>query len=45
MKTSIKQKAHEIVNDVKYSDSKVIKNLTDIIHIREGLERVKIKAD
>ena len=45
MKTSIKQNAHEIVNDVKHTGRKALKNLTDILHIREGLEKVKIKAD
>lgn len=36
---------HEIVNDVKHTGRKALNNLTEIFHIREGLEKVKIKAD
>lgn len=41
----IKQKAHEIVEDVKQTGRKALKKLTEILHIREGLNRVKDKAD
>lgn len=45
IRADIKRKAHEIVEDVKQSGRKALKKLTEIFHIREGLNRVKDKAD
>lgn len=45
IEADIKQKAHEIVEDVKQTGRKALKKLTEILHIREGLNRVKDKAD
>lgn len=45
IKADIKQKAHEIVEGVKHAGSKALKKLTEIFHIREGLNKVRDKAD
>lgn len=45
IRADIRQKAHEIVEDVKHTGRKALKKLTEFFHIREGLNKVRDKAD
>ena len=43
-KDSIKQKAHELVEAAKHRGRKALKKLSEVLHIREGLEKIKGQA-
>lgn len=45
IKDSIKQKAHELVEAAKHRGRKALKKLSEVLHIREGLEKIKGQAD
>ena len=45
IKDSIKQKAQELVEATKHWGRKVLKRLSEVFHIREGLEKIKGQAD
>ena len=45
VKDSIKQKAHELVEAAKHRGRKALKKLSEVLHIREGLEKIKGQAD
>lgn len=45
VKDSIKQKAQELVEVVKHRGRKALKKLSEVLHIREGLEKIKWQAD
>lgn len=44
IKDSIKQKAHELVKAAKQRGRKALKRLSEVLHIREGLEKIKGQA-
>lgn len=45
IKDSIKQKAHGLVEEAKHWGRKALKKLSEVLHIREGLEKIKGQAD
>lgn len=45
IKDSIKQKAHEIVEEAKYKGRKALKKMSDMLHIRDGLVKIREHAD
>ena len=45
IKDFIKQKAHELVEAAKHRGRKALKKLSEVLHIREGLEKIKGQAD
>ena len=45
IKDSIKQKAHELVESAKHRGRKALKKLSEVLHIREGLKKIKGQAD
>ncbi|TGX98833.1 hypothetical protein E5357_07670 [Hominisplanchenecus murintestinalis] len=45
IRASIKQNAHELVEKAKHQGRKALKKLSEVLHIREGLEKIKGHAD
>lgn len=45
IKDSIKQKAHELVEEAKHRGRKALKKLSEVLNIREGLEKIKGQAE
>lgn len=45
IKDFIKQKAHGLVEEAKHWGRKALKKLSEVLHIREGLEKIKGQAD
>ena len=45
IKDSIKQKAHELVEEAKHRGRKALKKLSEVLYIREGLEKIRGQAD
>lgn len=45
VKDSIKQKAQELVEAAKHQGRKALKRLSEVLHIREGMEKIKGQAD
>ncbi len=45
IKDSIKQKAHKLVEEAKHRGRKTLKRLSEVLYIREGLEKIRGQAD
>lgn len=45
IKDSIKQKAHELVEEAKHRGRKALKKLSEVLNVREGLEKIRGQAD
>ena len=45
IKDFIKQKAHELVEEAKHRGRKALKKLSEVLYIREGLEKIRGQAD